>query len=142
MTFTTAVDIAAAPGVVWSVMADVERWHEWTPSVRAIRVMGGGPLRLGARALVRQPRFPPAIWKVTELEPGHAFTWASGAPFMWVFARHLIEPIDDGARVTLVLHYDGFAGRLLARMTRDITHRYLRYEAEGLKRRSEQLAGR
>lgn len=123
-------------------MSDVERWHEWTESVRSIRLIGGGPIRVGARALVRQPKFPPAVWKVTELEPGHAFTWTSGAPFMWVYARHFVEPVDPGTRATLVLHYDGFAGRLLGRMTRDITNRYLRYEAAGLKRRSEELAAR
>jgi hypothetical protein len=31
-------------------------------------------------------------------------------------------------------------GRLLARMTRDITDRYLGYEAAGLKKRSEERA--
>lgn len=140
--FRTSVDIAAPPDVVWSVMADVERWHEWTESVRSIQLVGGGPFRVGTRARIRQPKFPPALWKVTALEPGHSFTWESGAPGMRVYANHSVQAVAAGTRAALVLYYQGFAGRLLARMTRDITNRYLRYEAEGLKRRSEAIAAR
>ena len=140
--FRTSVDIAAPPEVVWSVMSDVERWHEWTQSVRSVRLAGGRPIRVGSRAWVKQPRFPPAMWKITALEPGQSFTWESGAPGMRVYANHSLTPAVGGTRVALVLYYQGFVGRLLARMTQDITNRYLRYEAEGLKTRSEAIAAR
>lgn len=138
MDFEVSVDIAAPPDVVWSVMSDAERWHEWTPSVRAVRMLDKGPLGIGSRALIRQPKFPPAVWKVTELEPGRSFTWKTGAPGMWAYGRHSVAPIQGGSRATLHLHYEGPLGRLLARMTRDITNRYLGYEAAGLKKRSEE----
>ena len=134
-----SVDIAAPPDVVWSVMADVERWHEWTPSVRSIRRIDRGPLRIGSRALIRQPRFPPAVWKVTALDPGHSFTWKSGAPGMWVYAHHSVEAVNGGARVTLRLLYEGVVGRLMGRITYAITNRYLGLEAAGLKQRSENI---
>ena len=137
--FRTSVDIAAPSEVVWAVMSDVERWHEWTQSVRSIRLVGGGPIGVGTRARIKQPRFPPAMWKVTALEPGRSFTWESGAPGMRVYANHSVQPIAGGTRAALVLYYQGFVGRLLARMTRDITDRYLKYEADGLKKRSEEL---
>lgn len=137
MDYQASVDIAASPDVVWSVMADVERWHEWTPSVRGIRLIGSGPLRVGSRALIRQPKFPPAMWTVTALDAGRSFTWKSGMPGMWVDAHHSVEPIEGGARATLRLHYEGALGRLLGRMTQAITNRYLGLEAAGLKRRSE-----
>jgi uncharacterized membrane protein len=139
-TFETSIDIAAPADVVWSVMSDAERWHEWTPSVTSIRLLDGRPLRVGHRALIRQPKFPPALWKVTALDDGRSFTWKSGAPLMRVFARHSVEPTPQGCRATLRLDYSGPLGRLLARMTRDITNRYLHLEASGLKRRSEELA--
>jgi hypothetical protein len=136
-----SVVIAAPPNVVWSVMADVERWHEWTPSVRSIRRLDSGPLRAGSRALIRQPRFPPAMWKVTALEPGRSFAWKSGAPGMWVFAEHSVEPAGSGARARLSLHFEGTIGRLMGRITHAISNRYLGLEAAGLKRRSEELVG-
>lgn len=138
--FRIAVDIAASPDIVWQVMRDAERWHEWTDSVTSIRVLGGRPLAVGSRALIRQPGFPPAVWKVTALEPGRGFTWKSGLPGARVFAQHSIEPVGTGARVTLRLRYEGAVGRWLARLTTDITHRYLAMEAAGLKRRSETRA--
>lgn len=141
MDFLVSIDIAAPAEMVWSVMSDAERWHEWTASVRSIRRLDEGPLRLGSRALVRQPKFPPAMWTVTALEPGRSFTWKSGAPGMWVYAQHSVTPIEAGTRATLSLHFDGALGRLLGRATRKINDRYLGMEAAGLKRRSEEHAG-
>jgi len=138
--FERSVDIAAPPDVVWGVMSEAERWHEWTPSVRSIRLLDSAPLRVGGRALVRQPRFPPALWKVTALEPGRSFTWKSGLPGMWVYASHSVNGSGRGTRAVLSLRYEGPVGKLLARLTRDITNRYLDLEATGLKRRSEERA--
>jgi hypothetical protein len=137
MDFRISIFIGAPPGIVWTVMADAERWHEWTPSVRSIRLLDKRPLRVGSRALIRQPRFPPAVWTVTALEPGRSFTWKSGAAGVWVYAHHSVEAVPGGARATLTLHYEGALARLVGRLTRGITNRYLNYEAEGLKRRSE-----
>jgi hypothetical protein len=136
--FSISVDIAASPGIVWAVMSDAERWHEWTASVTSIRLLDRGPLAVGSRALIRQPRFPPALWKVTAITPGHSFTWRSGVPAAWVHATHSVAPVGAGTRATLSLHYEGPLGRLLGRMTRDITNRYLQMEAAGLKARSEE----
>ena len=80
MDFDISVDIAAPPEVVWAVISDAERWHEWTESVRGIRLLDKGPLRVGSRALIRQPRFPPAVWKVVELDPGAALRGKQAHP--------------------------------------------------------------
>lgn len=136
-TRSIAVDIAAPPSRVWTVMTDVERWPEWTPSITSVRRSGGGPLRVGSRAEVRQPKLPPARWMVTELEEGTQFTWVSRAPGILVTARHGVEPSGAGTRATLSIHYGGMFGPLLAALTRGITERYIGMEAEGLKRRAE-----
>jgi uncharacterized protein YndB with AHSA1/START domain len=138
MDFEISIDIDAPPDVVWSVMADAEHWHEWTASVRSIRILDKAPLRLGSRALIRQPRFPPALWKVTALEPGRSFTWKTGAPGMRVHGTHSVAPTPAGSRAHLHLHYEGALGTRLARWTRGITNRYLALEAAGLKKRSEE----
>jgi hypothetical protein len=140
MEFQVSVDIVAPPEVVWAVIKDGERWHEWTASVTSVRLLDQGPLRVGSRALIRQPRFPPAVWKVTTLEPGHRFVWKSGMPGMWVYGDHSVERIAGGTRATLRLSYDGMLARLMGRLTRGITNRYLDMEASGLKKRSEETA--
>jgi uncharacterized membrane protein len=140
MTFETSVDIAAPADIVWSVMSDVERWHEWTASVRSIRQLDKGPLRIGSRAVVRQPKLPPALWKVETLEPGRSFVWKSGLPGMWVYGEHSIEPISNGSRARLAVRFAGPLGLLMGRLLTSLNNRYLGLEAAGLKRRSEDLA--
>lgn len=138
--FSITVDIAATPDRVWDVISDVERWPEWTLSVREVRWLGGGPLQVGSRVLISQPAFPPALWKVTELQPGRNFTWTSVAPGLRVVARHGVESSPSGAKATLSLELQGMFGNLFGRMTRDITERYLAMEAAGLKNRSEDVS--
>ena len=45
--------------------------------------------------------------------------------------------MPGGTRAALTLHYEGRLARLIGRLTKGITNRYLNYEAEGLRRRSE-----
>jgi len=80
------------------------------------------------------------VWTVTTLEPGRRFVWKSGMPGMWVYGDHSVEPSGAGTRATLRLSYDGLLARLMGRLTRGITNRYLAMEANGLKRRSEENA--
>jgi len=138
--FETFVEIAATPAQVWPVMVDVEKWPEWTASVKRIKLLTPGPLRIGSRARVHQPKLPPAFWRVTELVPGSHFTWLSSAPGVRVTARHVIEPAPTGSRVTLSIQYEGMFGQLLARWTRALNERYFAMEANGLKTRCTELA--
>jgi len=140
-TFSTSIDIAAPAERVWAVMSDIARWHEWTPSVTSIKRLETGPFDVGSRAIVRQPRFPPALWRVVAIEPGR-FTWVSTAPGLRVIARHFVESVGATSRATLSLELQGVFGGLLGRLTKDITERYLAFEATGLKARSENPAFR
>jgi uncharacterized protein YndB with AHSA1/START domain len=136
-TFTTSIDINASPERVWSIMGDVERWHEWTPSITSIQKMDAGPLTVGSSATVRQPKLPPAKWRVTQLDPQRGFTWISTGPGLLVTGRHIIERTSSGSRVTLAVEYSGALGPLLAWFTGSLNDRYIALEAAGLKRRSE-----
>lgn len=136
-TFSITIDIAAPAERVWQVMSDTDRWHEWTPSVTSVKRFGGGPFAVGSRAVIRQPRFPPALWKITAIEPGRSFTWISTGPGLRVVAHHRVEPTVAGSRATLSLDLQGIFGGVFGRMTKDITERFLAFEASGLKARSE-----
>ena len=111
--FTIITDIPAGPDRVWAVLADVERWSEWTPSVIRIRRLDPGPLAVGSRVRIHQPRLLPAIWRIGELAEGRRFTW-----------------------VTLSVRFEGLLASLVARLTRNLNRRYLELEAAGLRRRS------
>jgi len=136
-TFSISTDIDAPAERVYEVMADIERWHEWTPSVTSIKRLDSGAFIAGSRALIRQPKFPPALWTVIAVDGKRSFTWLNRAPGIKVTAHHSVETVGRVSRATLALRYEGLLGGLLARMTRGITNRYLRMEASGLKKRSE-----
>jgi hypothetical protein len=140
--FSIAFDIPAPPARVFEVMADIEHWHEWTPSVTSIKRLDSGPFLIGSRAVIRQPKFPQALWTVTSIEKGRSFTWENRAPGIRVIARHSAAPTAGGSRVTLSLRYEGLLARILARLTRNITNRYLKMEADGLSARAQNPAFR
>lgn len=56
---------------------------------------------------------------------------------MKVTAHHRVAAAPGGSRVTLSIEYAGPMGWFVAWLTRGLNERYLKIEAEGLKRRSE-----
>jgi uncharacterized membrane protein len=135
--FSISIDIAAPADRVWQVMSDIDRWHEWTPSITSVKRLDGSPFAVGTRVLIRQPKLPPAFWKVAVIEPGRSFTWVSANPGLRVSGRHSVEPTPTGSRATLAVELEGVFGGLFGRMTKAITERYIGFEANGLKARSE-----
>jgi uncharacterized protein YndB with AHSA1/START domain len=135
--FELTIEIAAPPARVWEVMTDIDRWHEWTPSITSIARLDNAAFAVGTRIRTRQPKLPAALWKITAIDPGKSFTWTSTAPGLKVDATHQVEPAEGGSLVTLSIDYSGMFGGMWERLTRDITKRYVGFEANGLKARSE-----
>jgi hypothetical protein len=136
---STSIEIAAPPARVWEVMSEL-RWQEWTPTVKSIKRLDARPFGVGSRALISQPGFPPALWKVTVFEPGRGFTWVSTAPGLRVIANHWVEPTPIGSRATLSIEFEGLFGPWFGRLTARTNEKYLAHEARGLKARSENPA--
>lgn len=137
MEWRASVEIAAPPRVVWQVLADVETWPEWTPSVRSIVRVDPGPLHVGQRLRIAQPRFPVTTWRLTELTEERSCVWQAGGPGARVTARHEIEPARSGTLAKLSLEQHGALGLLVGALTARVTRRYLELETRGLKARCE-----
>ena len=135
-----SVTIAAPPERVWAVVADVERWPERIPTVHAVERLDAGPLRVGSRTRLEQPRLPTAVWTVTELTEGSSYTWESRSPGVTVTAAHVVEPHPDGSRLTLTVTVSGPMSRIGWLMTRSLTKRYVETEAASLRRVAEDPA--
>jgi len=58
--FSNVIEIAASPERIWRVMADMERWPVWTPSVVRVKRLTPGLFGVGSRARFHQPTLPPA----------------------------------------------------------------------------------
>jgi uncharacterized protein YndB with AHSA1/START domain len=133
--FLTSRHVDAPPQRVWEVLFDVQRWPEWTPTVRRVERLDHGPFAVGSRARVRQPRLPVAVWQVTEVVDGRSFTWRARGPGMTTTARHEVVADLTGATVTLSIEQSGPVGAVAALVWRGLTQRYIEVEAESLDRR-------
>ncbi|NRQ37170.1 polyketide cyclase [Nonomuraea sp. NN258] len=134
MRFETGVHVDAPAQRVWQVMTDVAAWPEFTPTMTEVRPLDGGPLAVGARVRIKQPKIPPLVWTVTELTPYRSFTWAATTGGVRITAGHVL---DGDTTVTLSIEQSGLLSPLLALFTAGRTRAYVRTEAESLKRRCE-----
>jgi ligand-binding SRPBCC domain-containing protein len=135
--FKISTQILSPPERVWAVMRDVVRWREWTPTVKSIRILKGDPLVVGSRLLIRQPKLPPAVWKIVQLEEGTGFESVTGTPLVRVTARHSLRAETGGTVVTLSIRFSGLLAVPVARLTRRLNEEYLALEANGLKKKCE-----
>ncbi len=135
------VTIAAPPDRIWAVVVDVERWPERIPTVEAVERLDAGPLVVGSRTRLEQPRLPTAVWTVTELTDGSSYTWESRSPGVTVTATDVVEPHPAGSRLALAVAVSGPLSWLGWLMTRSLTKRYVETEAASIRNAAETSAG-
>jgi len=134
-----SIRIDAPPDVVWSVMAEVERWPEWAASIRRVEPLDGATIAAGRRYRIAARGVPPAIWRVTELDEGRSFHWATTSGIR-ITAGHAIEADGSRSKVMLSIATRGVLAALFGPPIALLSRRNMRLEAEGLKRRSEERA--
>jgi hypothetical protein len=116
---------------------DVERWHEWTASIRSSEKITPGELRVGLKVRIKQPKLPVAEWTISSIEPGRRLEWQSTAPGAKTVAWHAVEPDGTSARAVLGIDQSGVFFTLMGWYFNGMTRRYVNMELEGLKKRSE-----
>ena len=134
---STQVEVEAPVERVWDVLQTSSGGRSG-PHGDPVRRLDDGPLAVGSRARVEQPRIPPTEYVVTELDPGRSFTWVATGPGVRTTARHVLEPLDVGrTRVTLSVEQSrGWLGSVMGRFYRGLTDRYLAVEAAGIGARA------
>jgi hypothetical protein len=129
---------AATPDRLWSLASDVERWGDRLPTVDSVRPLGSGPIGLGSKFEVRQPRLPKATWEVTDWQQGRSFTWVSTSPGIRSTAVHTVREDAGASKLDLSLEWSGplapILGLLIGRKAQDMVE----IEAETFTRLAEQ----
>jgi len=138
--FRYEVEIRVAPSLVWAVLLDVERWPEWTTSVSRIQRLEVGPISMGSRVRIWQPRLRPALWQVTSLDDRRRiFAWTTRAFGVKIIGRHQVETLKNYSRVCLTIEYSGVLSAIVTRFYGDLSRDYIAREGEGLKKFCENL---
>jgi uncharacterized membrane protein len=133
MEYRVTATAGAPPAQVYRLFIDVERWPELTQSMRSVRRLDAGPLRVGSEAKVSQPRLPSARWRVTELAPDRRFTWETSAGGVVTVGDHLVEPDGTGSVITLTVRLHGPLSGVAALLMGGIARRYVAMELEGFR---------
>lgn len=131
---------SARPDAVWQVLADVEHWPAWTPTVVEIKPLSNNGFTIGERYRVVQPKLRPAIYEVTECVPNQAFTWVQKLPVGAMIAGHRISSHNGATEVELSFASKGLLANIASGMFSRIMSDYVATEAKGLKRRCDSLA--
>lgn len=135
------LDINATPERVYSIISDVEQWPEITESVTPVQLLTPGPLAVGSEARLSQPKFGTRAWRVTAVEPGKSFTWATSGGGASMVATHTVTPRNGGSTLTLIVDSTGLAAKLFGWMLAGTGRRFMEMEAAGVKRRAEASPG-
>ncbi|MER7666073.1 MULTISPECIES: SRPBCC family protein [unclassified Streptomyces] len=140
MKYSTSLPINATPDRIWSVMTDVERWPDWTPTVTTLHRLDRGEFAVGSKVRIKQPQLRVADWEVTRMHRHASFTWVSHVPGVTTKAGHALSvPATHGApvEVTLALDQRGPLAGLVGLFTASLTRRYMETELRSLKARCE-----
>jgi len=138
MKFQTEIDIDATPDAVWQVLSDVESWPKWTASMTSIQLLQQGDLKVGSTAKVTQPKLKPAVYTVTECEPGKSFVWSMKAAGVTVRGGHYVVDRGEGkTRMTLTIDQSGALSGLIGMLFGKRAREYVQMEAEGFKKAAE-----
>ena len=133
--------VTSAPSaIIWQILADVEHWPDWTPTVIEIRPLGGMGLKVGARYRVVQPNLRPAIYEVTECIPNQKFMWVQKLHGGAMVADHRLAPRDGATEVELSFTSNGLLANLVAGVFSKLIREYVATEARSLKNRCDAAA--
>lgn len=130
----------ARPSTVWRILADVEHWPDWTPTVVEIKPLSSSRLMVGARYRVVQPKLRPAVYEVTECVPNKAFTWVQRLLGGTMAADHRLSPSGEATQVELSFTSKGLLANIIGRMLSRAIGDYVATEAASLKSRCDSLA--
>jgi hypothetical protein len=132
--FTETVSVDGSVADVGRILCAVEDWPAWTPTMSRVERHSQGPLAVGDTATVKQPRLPPGRWTVTALDQS-GFTWTSASLGVRSTGDHWARSGADGrTTVTLTLALSGPLARLSALFYSGLIRRYVRMEADALRR--------
>jgi uncharacterized membrane protein len=140
-TASSIVDIDAPVQVVWPILAAVEHWPSWTPTVIRVEPVNAAELAIGHRFRIKQPKLRPSVWVVCAIEPGVAFSWESRNPGLRMFATHTLTSLGPHtSRLELTFALEGLLAGLVGALFGSLVRSYVTTEAVSLKRRAEEHA--
>ena len=93
MSEAARVSVAAPPARVWRVLAGIDQWPSWSPSVLAVT---REDVEDQTVYRIEQPPLPHARWTVTQWQPGRGFTWQTRGASSVLTGSYVVEAEEAG----------------------------------------------
>lgn len=138
MRWENTLTIDAPVDVVWRLTTDVANWPSITPTVTRIERLDDGPIRVGSRARIKQPRQAESVWTVTRLDEGREFTWQTRRMGLTMTGSHLLATDGDRCRNTLTLDLEGRGAKLFGLLFGRQLYGAIETENAGFRTKAEQ----
>ena len=133
MVLEDTIEIDAPADRVWQATIDVEDWPQWAPAMERIRREDSGDFKRGSTALIKQKQMPETRWTVTEINPGHSFSWQARVRGIDMVATHVITPGERAVTSLLRIEMQGLTIKLLGFIIKPLVMKALKDENRGLK---------
>ena len=109
----TEIIIDAPPAKVWSVLADINKWHEWSPIIN----QSSGTASIGSKIDITMagkegkdgPQYSP---KITEIEDAKYFRWRAHMMAGFIFTNDKVFELEEAEGGTKLVHKELFSGLL------------------------------
>ena len=138
MRFEQSIEIDARQQRVWDVLSDLEGWPQRIETVDAVELLTPGPVAIGTRVRLKQPKLPEGVWEVTVWDAPSFFEFRQQSGGLTDVAGHRVEALEDGrSRLTLTLDMRGLLVPVVALFWKGLTNRYMTIEAQGIKTAAE-----
>ena len=138
MRFEQSIEIDARQQRVWDVLSDLEGWPQRIETVDAVELLTPGPVAIGTRVRLKQPKLPEGVWEVTVWDAPSYFEFRQQSGGLTDVAGHRVEALEDGrSRLTLTLDMRGLLVPVVALFWKGLTNRYMTIEAQGIKTAAE-----
>ena len=131
--YTKVLECGAPRGAVWNVLANVQKWPEWTPTMTTVSAPGDAGLIQGNRFEVKQPGLAKAVFTVEACEEGTAFAWSTRSAGVSTLADHVLsDTVGGGTRIELSIRMSGPGVGLLWLLVGRKVRSFVDTEAESL----------
>ncbi|KIC56794.1 SRPBCC family protein [Microbacterium hominis] len=104
---------SAAPADYFARWIDHASWPEWSPDTEWVRVEG--PVRAGARGVLKPVGGPKTRFTISECEQDRVYTDVSSVPGARLTFRHTVESAPNGSTLTVRVWMTGPLARVWAR---------------------------
>jgi hypothetical protein len=132
------IEIAAAPEIVWDVLATIEAWPTWNPDVKSVSIEGD----VAEGTQFRWTSGPGTITSTLQhVERPRLIAWSGRTLGIDAFHVWRLEPRDGATLVRTEETFDGLVARLLRRPLRKTLTGALESGLRHLKAEAERRAG-